>query len=53
MNDFLKELCTDNNFIYISNDFLTKDFLWNDGVHLLDEGTNMLVNNFIQYLNNF
>ena len=38
VNDFLKELCTDNNFIYISNDFLTKDFLWDDGVHF-DEKT--------------
>ena len=53
VNDFLKTFCTEANFIFISNDNITKDFLYNDGVHLLDEGTNLLVNNFIDNLNKF
>ena len=53
VNDFLREFCTKEGFLYICNDFISKDFLWKDGVHLLDKGTNMLVNNFISSLKNY
>ena len=49
VNDFLGS-CAENNFIYICNDVITQQYLWRDGIHLNNEGTNMLANNFIDHL---
>ena len=51
VNDFLRELCVGENFYFINNDFIKMEHLWKDGLHLLDEGTNILANNFINSLN--
>ena len=53
VNDILKDFCREQGFIYICNDFIANDFLWRDGIHLIDEGTNMLANNFIRHINQF
>ena len=39
-------------FIFICNITIARAMLWRDGLHLTNEGTNMLSNNFLQYLKN-
>ena len=51
VNNYLRDFCYSNNFIYISNSFLSVDDL-RDTVHLNDNGRVQLVNNYIDYLNN-
>ena len=51
VNKALKELCKHNHFYFICNDAITRDFLWRDGIHLMDAGTNLLAGNFVDYLN--
>ena len=51
INDFLSRRQNVNNFIYINNDRIGKDNLWNDGIHLNKSGTLILANNFIDVLN--
>ena len=52
INDLLRDLCISENFVFINNDCIGKDYLWNDGIHLLNEGKDILVNNFIDSINN-
>ena len=51
INDKVRNMCVQEKFNYICNDEITTDFLWRDGLHLLDEGTNLLADNFIYALN--
>ena len=51
VNDLLREHCATNNLHFIENDNITKDFLWNDGIHLQDLGTSILSDNFCKMLN--
>ena len=39
-------------FIFICNIAIARAMLWRDGLHFTNEGTNMLSNNFLQYLKN-
>ena len=52
INDLLKDLCETEDFIFINNDSIGKGLLWNGGIHLVNEGKDMLVNNFIDHINN-
>ena len=51
VNDLLYDLCAKNGFGFISNEMITTDYLWKDGIHLLDLATNILSSNFIEFVN--
>ena len=51
VNDLLYDLCAQNSFRFLSNEMITTDYLWKDGIHLLDLGTNILSSMFIEFLN--
>ena len=53
VNDLLRDLCSMNGFGYICNDAITTEYLWKDGIHLQDLGTNILSPNFIIFVNSF
>ena len=53
VNDLLRDLCSMNGFGYICNDAITTEYLWKDGIHLQDLGTNILISNFIKFVNSF
>ena len=53
VNDSLGDLCSTNGFGYICNDAITTEYLWKDGIHLQDLGTNILSSNFITFVNSF
>ena len=42
-----------NSFGSICNDAITTEYLWKDGIHLQDLGTNILISNFIKFVNSF
>ena len=52
VNNLLKTLCLEQGFTFICNIAIARAMLWRDGLHLTNEGTNMLFNNFLQYLKN-
>ena len=51
VNEQVRNLCVEENFSYISNNSITQSHIWEDGIHLTDEGTNFLALNFINSLN--
>ena len=52
LNKFLSELCKVCGFIFIDNsNILVDQHLYTDGVHLNDEGTIVLANNYLECLN--
>ena len=51
LNNILKEMCYDLGFIYIDNDNIGHEHLY-DGVHLNRDGSDILGNNFLHSLNN-
>ena len=51
INDKLQELCPQYNFKYISNDDITREFLCEDGVHLIEDGVEILAGNFVDNIN--
>ena len=53
VNSLLCDLCSTNGFGYICNDTITTKYLWKDGIHLRDLGTNKLSSNFIKFVNSF
>ena len=53
VNDLLHDLCSMNGFGYICNDAITTEYLWKDGIHLQDMGTNISSSNFIEFVNSF
>ena len=53
VNISLKHLCKVYGFDFIFNDRIGKDLLWQDGLHLTDEGTSFLANNFLNFLNSY
>ena len=53
VNISLKHLCKVYGFDFICNDRIGKDLLWQDGLHLTDEGTSFLAINFLKFLNSF
>ena len=52
-NDLLGDKCKDHKFGCISNDFVTRQFLWKDGVHLTNNGTSVFASNAVNFLNDF
>ena len=48
INNILRDNCLEHGFIYIDNDNILESHT--DGLHLLDEGTNILINNIIKAL---
>ena len=53
MNDSLREQGELNGFGFISNDNISRTYLWKDGIHLEDLGTSILAGNFVDFLNRF
>ena len=51
INDVLCELCSTNNFHFISNDIIFRKHLCGDGVHLREMGTDIFVGNIVHYIN--
>ena len=49
----MRDLCSMNGFGYICNDAITTEYLWKDGIHLQDLGTNISSSNFIKFANSF
>ena len=49
----MRELCKNNKFHFISNQHITRDFLYHDGIHLTGPGTEILADNIVGYINNF
>ena len=51
VNNILKRLRMINDFCYICNDLANENYLWKDGLYLKNEGSSLLLNNFINYVN--
>ena len=51
LNNFLRELCKIHGFIFMENGNITTEHLQYDGVHLSNEGSIILANNYLFYLN--
>ena len=51
VNNILKVLCATNGFNFIWNDEIGREMVWKDGLHLTNDGTAMLADNFTKYLN--
>jgi hypothetical protein len=51
LNAFLRDLCVVNNFIFIDNANISVEHLFTDGVHLTDQGSQILCDNYLFYLN--
>ena len=51
VNNILKVLCATNGFNFICNDEIGREMVWKDGLHLTNDGTAMLADNFTKYLN--
>ena len=49
LNGELKEMCQQNKFIFMDNSNINHNHLC-DGVHLNEEGTRILANNYLGYL---
>ena len=52
VNNLLKTLCLEHGFTFNFNSAIARAMLWCDDLPLTNEGTNMLSNNFLQYLKN-
>ena len=52
LNNLLKDMCYDSGYIYIDNDNIGHDHLYEDGVHLNHEGSNILAGNLLHSLHN-
>ena len=50
INQMVSDICAAENFYFIDNRTITEEYLWTDGIHLLDHGTEVLVNNFLGLL---
>ena len=53
INDLLCEYCVSNNFHYLTNDNISRQNLWKDGIQLDKVGSNILAENFVSYANRF
>ena len=52
VHGLISDFCRENCFIYIDNRNIRSDFLYKDGLHLIDKGKAFLADIFIVYLNN-
>ena len=53
VSDSLREQGVLNGFVFISNNNISRTHLQKDGIHLEDLGTNILADNFVDFLNRF
>lgn len=53
VNDWVSELCKNNNFHLIYYQHITTDFLDDDWVHLTDTSAEILADKMVDYINNF
>ena len=53
VNDQVVELCKNNKFYFIFDQYITRYFLYHDRVDLTDGGTETLTDNMVDYINNF
>ena len=53
VNDLLRDECKRNNFQFISNDRITREVLWRDGLHMNNDGTYIFASNLVDFLNHF
>lgn len=53
VNDVLRELCSKHKLHFVSNDNITRKHLCGDGVHLENEGTNILGDNIVSFINRY
>ena len=51
VNNILKVLCATNGLNFICNDEINREMVWKDDLHLINDGTAMLADNFTKYLN--
>ena len=51
LNDVWRNVYLVNDFYFISNDNITRDFIYQDGVYLNQDGTCLLAGNFADFLN--
>ena len=53
VNDLSRDECKRNNFQFVSNDNITREVLWRDGLHLNIDGTYIFTSDFVDFLNDF
>ena len=53
INEAIKELCDENNFVFIDHQKITSNDLWEDGIHLTNSGKTILARDFTVKLNEF
>ena len=53
INEKIVHICNKNGIVFIDNGNISNMDLYHDGLHLLERGKCLLVNNFIFALNNF
>ena len=53
LNGLLYNTCTKYGFHFVDNAAVSKCDLWKDGIHLLETGKAIIVNNFISSINYF
>ena len=51
VNNILKVLRATNSFNFLCNDEIGREMVWKDGLHLTNDRTAMLADNFTKYLN--
>ena len=51
VNEKLQDLCKKYSFHFISNDNIGREFLCDDGIHLLNDGTYIFAGNFVRNVN--
>ena len=52
VNNILQDKCATHQFHFVDNSNIKKEHLWKDGLHLNLSGKDLLMNNFLQSLNN-
>ena len=50
VNEEISSMCAANGFHFICNDMIDVSMIWKDGLHLTNDGTKVLANNFLKYL---
>ena len=53
VNDFLRDEYKRNNFQFASDDNITREVLWRDGLHLNNASTYLFASNLVEFLNDF
>ena len=53
VNDALRAECVRNDFHFVDNNNVTREYLYTDGVHLNNDGTRLFAGNLVNFLNDF